>query len=116
MSKKKDKETGDLFAASGEALKDQGISRVMANAGEWPNKAIAIALSYMSERNGCEVTIDPIRNLIEKEIGKPHDGNVWGGLTITLLRRNFIRPVSGKLKSARASNHARQNQKYIVTL
>lgn len=113
---KKPKKDEDLFDWSGESLRDQGISRNLVSEGEWANKAVAIALATIVPFNGRVVTIDTFRPAIEKEIGKPHKDKAWGALTMGLVRDKKMRSVPGKIKSPRRSNHARQNQKYIVTL
>lgn len=100
------------WAATGRALRDEGISRVTENAGSWMDNAREAALSFLPSISGHSITADVIRDAVQVRVGPPHHFNAWGALTNWLVRRGHLIPTGHLAASTRASNHAHKQPLY----
>lgn len=88
-------------------MRDEGISRVMENSGEWKHEALAelkkIWLDRRYEDN--EFTFEMLKFPVIKAVGAPHSTSVWGGIAREMRKRGWIREV-GTGTAQSVSRHA----------
>lgn len=76
-------------------LRDEGIERVMDNAGSWKDDALheleRIWLQRRYEEN--EFTFEMLKFPVVKVVGHPHSTSVWGGIAREMRKRGMIQEV-----------------------
>lgn len=97
----------DLFGAI--AARDEGMQRVMENAGTWQRQA-KLAMRRLRWRG--EWTGEAIRHAIMRHVGEPHDPHVWGSLINWALRQELIAKY-GRAKMQDHKSHARETPTYL---
>lgn len=77
------------------SARDEGIERVMDNAGEWKDDAMdALERIYYQRRyEGNEFTFEMLKFPVVKAVGPPHHSNVWGGIAREMKKRGWIKEV-----------------------
>lgn len=89
-----------LSLIDGLNMKDEGISRVTSNAGNFVRLMREVAIRISQERGS--VSTDDLRVYAYKYGMKPHHPNAWGGI---MRGKGWV--VVGHKQSEWASNHAR---------
>ena len=92
--------------AEAQKARDEGIERVMENAGEWKDEAMdALERIYYQRRyEGNEFTFEMLKFPVVKAVGPPHHSNVWGGIAREMKKRGWIKEV-GTTQAQTVSRH-----------
>jgi hypothetical protein len=111
-------ELGDMFFENrsraprfteAQAARDEGMSRVAKNSGDWMSKALDAVKALPA---GFEGTGEDIRLKIEPRCGKPHHHNATGALIRTAINRGMLRYVAHRQMKTEKS-HARSTPVYV---
>tara|TARA_R110000796_G_scaffold167313_4_gene284235 strand:+ start:9105 stop:9431 length:327 start_codon:yes stop_codon:yes gene_type:complete len=102
----------DLFdwkpPSSGEEARDEALTQVSENTGEWKDRAMNLISSVPMDTFIGE----DIREHIVGKIGNPHSNNAMGALVMNAVRRGIIEPTGEYRKMRRKSSHARESKVY----
>tara|TARA_R110000868_G_scaffold19297_2_gene83095 strand:- start:10587 stop:10886 length:300 start_codon:yes stop_codon:yes gene_type:complete len=98
---------------SGEAGRDEGIGRVLDNAGTWKHRSRNLVMNT-DELTGRLMTGEDIRLYVSQRVGSPHHHNAWGGLIMGLVKRKRLVEVD-RVKMRDPRSHARKTPVYRVS-
>lgn len=94
-----------------EQLRDEAVEAVVANAGDWKQRATIIVNRIPA---GEEVTGEDIRMMCIEQGIRPHHHNAWGGLISGFVNAGVLR-WNGKIRPMKAArSHARSTKVYTV--
>lgn len=101
----------DLFDGDPEDLRDEGLARVLHNAGPlFANRVRAIIQHYM---RGQEVTGEDVRVRCLEAGVRPHHPNAWGA-TLRPLIGTLLVPTGERRSMRTSKSHARTTDVYRV--
>lgn len=97
----------------GDTLRDEGISLVMDNAGQWKDDALCELEKIWLERRheGNEFTFEMLKYPVVKATGAPHSENCWGGLAQRMVKKGWI-VCTGVDTAKSATRHSSLTRKY----
>ena len=99
------------FDFDGKARRDEGMERVLDNAGEdWRVGAERMVRAM----RGKEMTGEDIRIMCSGSGIIPHHSNAWGGLVSGLVTRGVLKPTGRYTSMRDPKSHARETKVYLV--
>lgn len=110
----------DLFQyadhqSEGQRLRDEGISLVMDNAGQWKDDALAELEKIWLERRheGNEFTFEMLKFPVIKAVGKPLSNNIWGALAKKMRSMGWIQDTGKTCTAQTAARHSSLCRVYV---
>lgn len=100
----------------GNTLRDEGISLVMDNAGQWKDDALCELEKIWVERRheGNEFTFEMLKFPVVKAIGEPRGSkNIWGALAKKMRSMGWIQDTGKTCTAQTAARHGSLSRVYV---